>query len=170
MVPQKCQNNLGVWAKILVQLSAFFLDFCIKVLPGAVHGWIQLHSHSYFSTNPHRSVVHIQCIAGPPETALNLNQGSFSAHSYYPDQIHWNFRAPYFYPDSSLSFSRRIHCRILDTLFKAENLCEIFVHVNCLCLKFACYENFLFYSNFFQESVHHHGLLYALQPIEKLSF
>ncbi len=38
----------------------------------------------------------------PPETALNLNQGSFSVHSYYPDQIHWNFRAPRFYPDSSL--------------------------------------------------------------------
>ncbi len=52
---------------------------------------------------PHRSGVHIHGIAGPPETALNLNQGSFSAHSYYPDQINWNFRAPCFYPGSSLS-------------------------------------------------------------------
>ncbi len=30
---------------------------------------------------PDRSGVHIQCIAGPPESTLHLNQGSCSAHS-----------------------------------------------------------------------------------------
>ena len=45
-----------------------------------------MHSPTAYAGNvPHQSGVCIQGIDGPPETALNLNQGSFSSHSYYPD-------------------------------------------------------------------------------------
>ena len=69
------------------------------------------------STSPHRSGVCIQGIAGPPETALNLNQGSFSAHSYFPDQIHWNFRA-------------HLHSSLLQCIFSLHWILQA-VYIQC---------------------------------------
>ena len=68
--------RFGRWIKLWTEIiTAIFSNVNVELK------WNVVNFCSVEWAFPQRSGVRIQGIAGPPETALNLNQGSFSAHS-----------------------------------------------------------------------------------------